>query len=191
MKNIALFASGTGSNAKTIIEYFVSNKTAKVCCLLSDNPKAKALEMANSYGIDTHFMNKEERQNPAQIVDYLKSKSVDIVVLAGYLKKIPALMIEAFPNSILNIHPALLPKFGGKGMYGMHVHRAVVEAGESSSGMTIHYVNAAYDEGAIIFQASCALDGQESPEEVAAKVLKLEHQHYAPIIEKILIEASE
>lgn len=191
MKNIALFASGTGSNAKTIIEYFVGSNTAKVCCLLSDNPKAKALEMANSYGVDTHFMNKEFRQNPEQTIAYLKSKSVDIIVLAGYLKKIHALIIDAFPNSILNIHPALLPKFGGKGMYGMHVHRAVVDAGESSSGMTIHYVNAAYDEGAIIFQASCDLDGHESPEEVAAKVLKLEHQYYAPIIEKVLNETSK
>lgn len=186
MKNIALFASGTGSNAKKIIEYFIDSDSINVRCLLTDNPKAKALEMAESYNVETHFMNKEERLNPEKTISFLKGKSVDMIVLAGYLKKIPLLMIDSFPNSIINIHPALLPKFGGKGMYGMNVHKAVVASGENKSGMTIHYVTANYDEGAIIVQKSCLIENSDTPEQVAAKVLALEHQFFAPTIESLL-----
>ena len=188
MKKIALFASGTGSNAKNIIEHFLDNPMISVACLLSNKPNAKALEMASSFGVDTHVITKEELSNPHKTISYLKDKSVDMIVLAGYLKKIPVELVDSYPNSIVNIHPALLPKFGGKGMYGMHVHKAVVEAGEQESGMTIHYVNAKYDDGAIIFQAKCDVLSTDSAEQVASNVLKLEHKHYASIIEGLLME---
>ena len=188
MKKIALFASGTGSNAKTIIEYFKDHPSVYVDCLLSNNPNAKAIEMAEKRGLATRLINKDELKNCSDLLTYLKGRDIDLIVLAGYLKRIPLDMVSAFPDKIINIHPALLPKFGGKGMYGMNVHRAVVEAKEEQSGLTIHYVNEHYDEGNIIFQASCAVDKGDSAEDVAAKVLQLEHKHYAVVIEKLLFE---
>ena len=188
MKKIALFASGTGSNAKTIIDYFKDHPNVYADCLLSNKPGAKALEMAKNKGLDTRVIHKDELNDPSTILNYLQERGIDLIVLAGYLKRIPKEMVSAFPNRIINIHPALLPKFGGKGMYGMNVHKAVVEAGEKQSGMTIHYVNEHYDEGNIIFQASCSLVESDRPEDVAAKVLQLEHRHYAEVIEKLLSE---
>jgi len=188
MKKIALLASGTGSNAKKIIEYFKGSENISVACLLSNNASAKALEMATSFNIPTHIISKEELGNPGQTILYLKSMSVDLIVLAGYLKKIPQDLVDVYPNKIINIHPALLPKFGGKGMYGIRVHEAVVAQRESESGMTIHYVNAKYDDGAIIFQAKCPVQASDTAEQVAANVLRLEHKHYAPVVEQILID---
>ena len=191
MEQIAIFASGTGSNAKAIIQYFKGHEFIKVNCLLSNKPSAKALEMAASFGLDSKVISQAELEQPILLIDYLKARGISLIVLAGYLKKIPALMVEAFPNAILNIHPALLPDFGGKGMYGMHVHQAVVDEGVGKSGMTIHYVNEVYDEGAIIFQASVDLKETDQAADVAKKVLTLEHKHYPEVIEQFLLKRSK
>ena len=162
MKRIAIFASGSGSNAENIIKYFAGNEGVEVCLILSNHPDAFVLERA------------------------LKQYNVSIVILAGFLLKIPGYLIQYFPNAIINIHPALLPKYGGKGMYGMNVHRSVVENQETESGITIHYVNENYDEGAIIFQASCAIASTDSPELVQAKVQELEALHFPKVIESTI-----
>jgi len=191
MEQIAIFASGTGSNAKAIIQYFNGHDSIKVNCLLSNKPSAKALEMAASFGIDSKVISQAELEQPNLLIDYLKDRAISLIVLAGYLKKIPARMVEAFPNAIINIHPALLPDFGGKGMYGMHVHQAVVDAGVGKSGMTIHYVNEVYDDGGIIFQASVDLEETDQAADVARKVLTLEHKHYPEVIEQLLLKRSQ
>ncbi len=191
MEQIAIFASGTGSNAKAIIQYFNGHEFIKVNCLLSNKPSAKALEMAASFGLDSKVISQAQLEQPILLIDYLKARGISLIVLAGYLKKIPALMVEAFPNAIINIHPALLPDFGGKGMYGMHVHQAVVDAGVGKSGMTIHYVNEVYDEGGIIFQASVDLEETDQAADVAKKVLSLEHKHYPEVIEQLLLKRSK
>ena len=191
MEQIAIFASGTGSNAKAIIQYFNGHDSIKVNCLLSNKPSAKALEMAASFGIDSKVISQAELEQPNLLIDYLKDRAISLIVLAGYLKKIPARMVEAFPNAIINIHPALLPDFGGKGMYGMHVHQAVVDAGVGKSGMTIHYVNEVYDDGGIIFQASVDLEETDQAADVAKKVLTLEHKHYPEVIEQLLLKRSQ
>lgn len=191
MEQIAIFASGTGSNAKAIIQYFNGHDSIKVNCLLSNKPSAKALEMAASFGLDSKVISQAELEQPTLLIDYLKDRGITLIVLAGYLKKIPARMVEAFPNAIINIHPALLPDFGGKGMYGMHVHQAVVDAGVGKSGMTIHYVNEVYDEGGIIFQASVDLEETDQAADVAKKVLSLEHKHYPEVIEQLLLKRSK
>ncbi len=191
MEQIAIFASGTGSNAKAIIQYFNGHEFIKVNCLLSNKPSAKALEMAASFGLDSKVISQAQLEQPILLIDYLKARGISLIVLAGYLKKIPALMVEAFPNAIINIHPALLPDFGGKGMYGMHVHQAVVDARVGKSGMTIHYVNEVYDEGGIIFQASVDLEETDQAADVAKKVLSLEHKHYPEVIEQLLLKRSK
>ena len=191
MEQIAIFASGTGSNAKAIIQYFNGHDSIKVNCLLSNKPSAKALEMAASFGIDSKVISQAELEQPNLLIDYLKDRAISLIVLAGYLKKIPARMVEAFPNAIINIHPAVLPDFGGKGMYGMHVHQAVVDAGVGKSGMTIHYVNEVYDDGGIIFQASVDLEETDQAADVARKVLTLEHKHYPEVIEQLLLKRSQ
>ncbi len=191
MEQIAIFASGTGSNAKAIIQYFNGHDSIKVNCLLSNKPSAKALEMAASFGLDSKVISQAELEQPTLLIDYLKDRGITLIVLAGYLKKIPARMVEAFPNAIINIHPALLPDFGGKGMYGMHVHQAVVDAGVGKSGMTIHYVNEVYDDGGIIFQASVDLEETDQAADVAKKVLTLEHKHYPEVIEQLLLKRSK
>jgi len=187
MKRIALFASGTGSNALKIIEYFQEHPQIQCEILLSNKAKAPALEMAAKHGLKTRVLNRTEFYQSDKIVAELKDQSIDLLVLAGFLWLIPENLIAAFPNQIINIHPALLPKYGGKGMYGMNVHRAVAENQETESGITIHYVNAAYDEGAILFQTSCTLSPADTPEMIRSKVLRLEHQHFAPQIEKLLL----
>lgn len=191
MDQIAIFASGTGSNAKAIIQYFDEHESIKVNCLLSNKPSAKALDMAASFDIDTKLISRAELENPMLLIDFLKDRGISLIVLAGYLKKIPADMVKAFPNAIINIHPALLPDFGGKGMYGMYVHQAVVESGVGKSGMTIHYVNEVYDDGGIIFQASVDLEETDQAADVAKKVLILEHRHYPKVIEQLLLERSK
>lgn len=186
MKNIALFASGTGSNAQRIIEYFAGHPGVSCKILLSNKPQAPALAMAAERGLQTRVFNRREFYETDQIVRLLQELEIDLIVLAGFMWLVPPELIAAFPDRIINIHPALLPKYGGKGMYGMHVHRAVAEHGESESGITIHYVNEAYDEGAIIFQASCPVLPGDDPERIRQKVQALEHEHFAPQIEKLL-----
>ncbi|MCH2081587.1 MAG: phosphoribosylglycinamide formyltransferase [Saprospiraceae bacterium] len=186
VKNIAIFASGTGTNAKKIIEYFSGRTDIKVNFVVSNKEAAPVLNMAQSFGIETLIINRAYFYKSEDILQELNQKGIDFIVLAGFLWLIPDYLVNAYTNQMINIHPALLPKYGGKGMYGMNVHRAVKLAGEKESGISIHYVNAKYDEGNIIFQAACSLDESDSPETIAQKVRTLEHQHFAPIIESLI-----
>ena len=186
MKRIAIFASGSGSNAENIIIYFQNNKKAEVVCVLSNNPNARVLERATNLGVKNGVFNKGQLNDPKWAIENLKN--FDLIVLAGFLWKFPDHILENYQNKVVNVHPALLPKFGGKGMYGMRVHKAVVENNELESGITIHYVNEHYDEGAIIFQVTCQVSKQDTAEDVAAKIHKLEMNHFPKVIEKLLNE---
>ena len=184
--NIAIFASGSGTNAENISKYFQKSASIKVKLVISNKSDAYVLQRAKNLNIDSLYMNKEELADKNYLIDVLKDNKIDLIVLAGYLKLIPAFLIEAFPNRIINIHPALLPKFGGKGMYGMHVHRAVVEKQEAETGITVHYVNAKYDEGNIIAQFKCVLDKSDTPENVADKIHILEMENFPQTIENLI-----
>ena len=186
MKKIVLFASGSGSNVEAIAEYFRDHPGVEIAAVLTNKKDAPVLERCERLGIASFYFNKKALYDSGLVADILNSIQPDLVVLAGFLWKVPEKLIGEFPDSIINIHPALLPKFGGKGMYGMHVHRAVKESGEKESGITIHYVNPHYDEGQIIFQARVALEKNDTPEDIAEKVRKLEHHHYPRTIEKLL-----
>ena len=184
VKKIALFASGSGTNVQNIIEYFAHNEKVKIDSVWSNNPSAFVLERSKRSGIETFVFSKEEFRNTSKVVETLKKREVDLVVLAGFLWLIPINLIQNFP--IVNIHPALLPKYGGKGMYGLKVHQAVIDNQENESGITIHFVNEKYDEGKIIFQAKCEVSNTDCAEDVAFKVHQLEYKYYPEIIEKIL-----
>lgn len=186
MTRIAIFASGSGSNAENIIRHFSDKECAEVVLVLSNKENALVLKRAEKYSIPTLVFTKDELNNSSKIIDALKEFNASIVVLAGFLLKIPEGLVKAYPNAIVNIHPALLPKYGGKGMYGMNVHRAVVENKELESGITIHYINEHYDEGEYIFQAKCSVLSSDSPEDVQAKVQQLEAEHFPLVIENIL-----
>ncbi len=185
-KKIAVFASGSGSNAENIYNYFKGNKTVEVSLILTNNPNAGVIERANRLNIPFYVFDKNTFINSTQIVDELQKNNIDLVVLAGFLWLIPNNLLEAYPNKIVNIHPALLPKYGGKGMFGDNVHKAVVANSESETGITIHYVNQHYDEGEVIFQAKCKVLQSDSFEDVAAKIHALEYEHFPKIIEKVL-----
>jgi phosphoribosylglycinamide formyltransferase-1 len=185
MKNIVLFASGGGSNVQQIISYFLHSKTNKVVLVLTNNANAGVLAKAESHSVPTIVFNKEEL-NDGSVLRKLQAFNPSLIVLAGFLLKFPGDIIAAYPGRVINIHPALLPNYGGKGMYGMHVHRAVHENKDKESGITIHYVNDNYDEGNVIFQKSIAVDVCASPEEVAQKVLELEHEYFPKVIERLL-----
>lgn len=189
MKNLAIFASGTGSNAKKIIEYFRTNPHIRVRLIVSNKKDAPVLDIARDHNIETLVLNRQDFYRTEQLLQHLQVYAIDFIVLAGFLWLIPDYLVKAFKKRIVNIHPALLPKYGGKGMYGMHVHEAVKAANEMESGITIHYVNEQYDEGDIIFQAKCALDVNDTPEAIAHKVQVLEHRHFAPVIENLLQKA--
>ena len=186
MTRIAIFASGSGSNAENIIRYFSDNKCVKVVLVLSNKSSSGVLIRAQLHNIPTFIFTKNDLNECSKVHYVLKDYNASMIVLAGFLLKIPLYMIKAYPNSILNIHPALLPKYGGKGMYGMNVHKAVVENNEQKSGITIHYVNENYDEGAIIFQATCHIDEHDLPEDVKTKVQALELRHFPSVIESII-----
>jgi len=186
VKRIAIFASGTGSNAKKIVEYFKNHQNIEVCLIVSNNKEAKVLDMAKDHNISSLVIDKSLLRSESYILEKFSIYPVDFIVLAGFLLLIPKYLVEAFPNQIVNIHPALLPDFGGKGMYGKNVHKAVKESGKNETGITIHYVNERYDDGSIIFQASCPVFPEDSPDEIAKNVLKLEHKHFAKTIERIL-----
>jgi phosphoribosylglycinamide formyltransferase 1 len=188
VKKLAIFASGTGSNAQKIIEYF--NKPgmcAKVELVVSSRANAGVLDIAKSHNIKTHVLNKEEFKEGGAIVQLLQKEGIEFVILAGFLLLLPSKLTKVFTNRIINIHPALLPKYGGQGMYGGRVHEAIKKAGETESGITIHYVNEHYDEGEIIFQAKCKIDPEDSADSIAKKVQKLEHEHFPKIIEQVLL----
>jgi phosphoribosylglycinamide formyltransferase-1 len=185
MKKIVIFASGSGTNAQNIVRHFNNSSKSHQFHIFSNNTNAKVLEKAQKLSVPTKIISKDDLYSDI-LLNYLNEIQPDLIVLAGFLLKFPTNCIEAFPNKIINIHPALLPKYGGKGMYGMHVHRAVVENKDSETGITIHYVNENYDEGNIIFQKSTSLTGTESPEDVADKIHELELTHFPLIIEKLI-----
>ncbi len=186
MKRIAIFASGGGSNAQKIIDYFENHKEIKVSLVVSNKTDAKVLDIAKTAEINTFVLDKKKFYETEQILQVLKEKKIDLVVLAGFLWLVPLYMVKAFENRMVNIHPSLLPKYGGKGMHGMNVHEAVAAAKETTSGITIHFVNERYDEGTYIFQTSCVLEISDDANAIAKKVLALEHTFFAPTIEKIL-----
>lgn len=181
---IAVFASGSGSNAEVIIRYFKGHARIKVVLLLSNNPQAYALERAKRLDIPARAFTREDFQEGGAMLQWLRKYEVTHIVLAGFLWLIPRYLINAYPDKIINIHPALLPKFGGKGMYGAKVHEAVKTAGETETGITIHLVNEHYDEGRTLFQGRCRVEDHYSPAEIAACVQKLEHEHYPRVIER-------
>lgn len=187
MKNIVIFASGSGSNAEKIISYFSQSKTVKVALVLTNNANAGVIGKAEAHGIPSFIFTKEALNN-GFVLRHLQAFNPSLIVLAGFLQKFPGDIIAAYPHKVVNIHPALLPKYGGKGMYGAHVHRAVHENKEAESGITIHYVNDNYDEGNIIFQKAVAIEECLSPEDVALKVLALEHEHFPVVIEQLINE---
>ena len=189
--NIAIFASGTGTNAKKIIEYFENNTQVKVNLIVSNKATAPVLDIARENGIDTLVIDRHNFYKTQDILNFFNEYSIDFVVLAGFLLLIPSYLTKSFENKIVNIHPALLPKFGGKGMYGMNVHKAVHEAKEKETGITIHYVNENYDEGAIIFQAKCLIDTEDTPETISNKVRILEHEFFPKIIEQTITNQTE
>lgn len=186
MKKIAIFASGSGSNAENIILFFAKNHEICVNSIFCNVPNAYVLERAKTHHIPAYLFNREELRNPEKILHTLQEQQIDFVVLAGFLWLMPECITKAFPHKIINIHPALLPLYGGKGMYGMCVHEAVIAAGEKQSGITIHYVNDQYDEGAIIFQAKCDLTPDDTPETLASKIHELEYKHFPRIIGEVI-----
>ena len=186
IKRIAIFASGSGSNAENIYNYFAKNSGVEISIFLTNNNKAKVIERAERLGIEYRIFDRTTFNNSNEIVDLLTSKKIDLVVLAGFLWIIPANLIQAFPNKIINIHPALLPKYGGKGMYGDKVHQSVIENKELESGITIHYVNEKYDEGEIIFQAKCNILPNDNFEDLAHKIHELEYEYFPKVIEQVL-----
>ena len=185
MKKMVIFASGSGTNAENIIKYFAKTKTVTIVSVLTNNVKAKVIERAKNLQVPTDIFSKEELFE-GKVLQKLNILEPDLIVLAGFLLKLPQNIIEAYPNEIINIHPALLPKYGGKGMYGMNVHRAIIENQEKETGITIHFVNENYDEGSIIFQKKIPLSGNETPEEVAEKIHELEQKYFPEVIGKIL-----
>jgi len=186
VKKIAIFASGSGTNAENIMNYFIHNEYVEVDSLWANNPNAYALKRAENNNIKTFVFNRQEFLHTKNIQNELEKREIDLIVLAGFLWLIPEYLVENF--KIINIHPALLPKYGGKGMYGMKVHQAVVDNKEKESGITIHYVNEKYDDGQIIFQAKCEVQSADSPEDVANKVHALEYKHFPQVIEKVLLQ---
>lgn len=188
MINIAIFASGSGSNAENISNYFKDKEGVSIRLIISNKADAFVHKRAEILGIKSITFSKNSFENTNLVLDCLRENQIDFIVLAGFLLKVPQNLIDAYPQKIVNIHPALLPKFGGKGMYGDNVHKAVVAAGESESGITIHYINENYDEGNIIFQAKCDVLPSDSYEDVAEKVHQLEYFHFPSVIDRVLTE---
>ncbi len=186
MKRLAIFASGSGTNAQNIAEYLMNNPEIEVSCILSNNKNAYVLKRAENLGISGICFNREELYNSDIVLNIIKSKEIDLIVLAGFLWLIPDYFLKSFPDRIINIHPALLPKYGGKGMYGMHVHNSVINNNDNKTGISIHYVNDKYDEGKIIFQKEVELSKVDTAETVAEKVHKLEYEYYPKIIEMVI-----
>ena len=185
MKQIAIFASGTGTNTGKIIGYFRNHPSIRISLIASDKPAAGVLNIARENSIPTLILEKEKFSQGNAYVDELRERKIDFIVLAGFLKKIPGVLVKAFRGQILNIHPALLPKYGGKGMYGLHVHEAVIGAGEKETGITIHLVDELYDHGQVVFQATCQVDPSDTPQALAARVHLLEYEYFAKIIEEV------
>lgn len=186
MKHIAIFASGGGTNAEAIIRHFQEIPEVEIALIVSNNADAFVLERAKNHSIPSLIISRSGFRNTEALLDDLQSYQIDLIVLAGFMWLVPGYLVKAYEGRIVNIHPALLPKYGGKGMYGMHVHEAVKKAGESQTGITIHWVNEHYDEGGIILQQSCDVDPNDSPEQIAEKVHLLEYEYYPQVIESIV-----
>lgn len=186
LTHIAIFASGAGSNAEKIIAHLQNHAAIKVSLIVCNKPGAGVLNIAAAHEIPTLLIEKDRFFRGDAYLPELKGRNIGFVVLAGFLWKVPDALVAAYPNKIINIHPALLPKYGGKGMYGKHVHEAVIAAGEKESGITIHYVNEHFDEGAPIFQATCPIEPGDTPEKLAEKIHILEHRHFPEVVERVV-----
>ncbi len=186
MKQIAILASGTGTNAENIIRYFSNDKKAKVTLVLSNKPQAIVLERATTLGIDSFFFDRTQFYETGEVLMMLQRRDIDLVVLAGFLWLVPDQITEAFSGRMVNIHPALLPAFGGRGMYGDRVHRQVLESGCTESGITIHYVSKVYDSGKVIFQARCPVFPDDDLRSLADRVHSLEYEHYPAVISRLI-----
>jgi len=186
MRNIAIFASGSGTNAENIIKYFSTGNSAKVTLVLSNRREAFVLKRAAALNVNTLFFDRADLYTKDTVAGYLLESKIDFIVLAGFLWLIPGKILNIFNRRIINIHPALLPSYGGKGMYGEKVHEAVIAAGDRESGITIHYVNSFYDEGDIIFQARCKIEPGDTPETLASKIHALEYKYFPEVIEKLV-----
>jgi len=186
MRNIAIFASGSGTNAQKLMEYFSTNKTANVKVVMSNKADAFVLERAKKFSIPTMVFDRDDLYDSGKVLRALLENDIHFIVLAGFLWLIPVEILNHYPGRIVNIHPALLPDYGGKGMYGNRVHKAVLDNNEKESGLSIHYVNERYDEGDIIFQAKCEVKSDDTPESLAERIHKLEHKYYPMIVEKLI-----
>jgi phosphoribosylglycinamide formyltransferase 1 len=186
VKHLAIFASGTGSNAQKIIDHFRNSSFIKASLIVCNNPAAGVLKIAAKENLPSVLIEKEKFFRGNGYVDELQENKIDFIILAGFLWKLPLALINAYPNRIINIHPALLPKYGGKGMYGNNVHEAVIAAGEKESGITIHYVDEHYDNGDIILQVECPVLPEDTPHSLAERIHKLEHEHYPQAIEEVI-----
>lgn len=187
MKNVAIFASGEGTNAENLFNYFKNDNRIKIKLVVTNVDTAGIIAKAEQHKKNVQIISKTAlNEYTDQIIEFLKTEKIDLIILAGFLLKVPEKLIKAFPGKIINIHPALLPKYGGKGMYGMNVHKAVIDHKEPESGITIHYVNEEYDKGEIILQASCRVEEHDTAETLNAKIRKLEFEHFPKAIEKLI-----
>ena len=186
--SVAVFASGSGTNAENLAKYFAAHAGIRVRLIVSNKADAYVLQRAANLQVPAVVIPAHDWKEPQKVLDVLGHYGIDFIILAGYLRLLPPWLVEAYPQKIINIHPALLPSYGGKGMYGEHVHRAVIAAGEKKSGITIHYVNARYDEGDIIFQASCPVFPEDTPETLAARIHALEYEHFPRVAEKVMMQ---
>lgn len=186
MKRLAVFASGSGTNAENIIRYFKNSSEVEICLILSNKPDAFVLERAKQLNVPTFIFNRKDFYQTNTVLEALKAEEVDYIILAGFLWLVPDPIVQAYPAEILNIHPALLPKFGGKGMYGHHVHRAVIDTKEKESGITIHLIDGEYDKGQNLFQTTCPVFETDTPDSLADRIHKLEYEHFPKVIEQYI-----
>ena len=184
---IAIFGSGNGTNAQRITEYFAENPEVEVNTIITNKKDAYIVQRAKNLGVDCVYFSRHDFFETDNVLNYLKERNIDYVILAGFLWLVPQNLLSAFPKRIINIHPALLPKYGGKGMYGEHVHEAVIANHETKSGITIHFVDEHYDRGTTIFQATCDITPDDTPDSLAQKIHKLEHEHFPVVIEKVVL----
>ena len=186
MRRIAIFASGNGTNAENLIKHFFYNESVMVAAVFCNNPDAKVLEKARTYAIPAIVFNREDLYETNRVLRDLRELEINFIALAGFMWLVPDYLVREYRDKIINVHPALLPKYGGKGMYGKKVHEAVIKNKEKESGITIHYVNEKYDEGTIIYQHKCEVAADDTPESLAEKVHRLEYEHYPEVIEELL-----